>query len=181
MRPPPDEARAPKLLDRVHQVARLRHLSHRTESAYVQWIRRFILFHDKRHPRDMGTEQVIAFLNWLATERDVAAATQNQARSALVFLYRALLQRELEGVQDRTRARSSRRLPVVLTREEVRAVLAEIPIATVERDDALAGRLVQSIRGSSGLGHGRSPNPVLYRGYEPLCPTQTGTQSPRTA
>jgi site-specific recombinase XerD len=110
----------------VRHAARLRHMSPRTEDAYVAWIRRFILFHDKRHPKEMGALEVVAFLTDLAVRRRVEAATQNQALSALLFLYRVILGRELEGLDAATRAKSSRTLPVVLTRNEVRAVLDQL-------------------------------------------------------
>src|SRR5207253_7534724 len=85
----------PKLLDQVRQLLRLRHYSLRTEEAYVAWIRRYILFHNKRHPRELGEADVSAFLSALAQEGQVAASTQNQALSALLFLYKKVLQREL--------------------------------------------------------------------------------------
>jgi integron integrase len=121
--PPPTGAPPPKLLDRVHQRARLRHLSRRTEDAYSQWIRRFILFHGKRHPSEMGAAEVVAFLSDLAVRRQVGTSTQNQALAALLFLYREILGRELEGLDAAVRARRSRPLPVVLSRDEVRALL----------------------------------------------------------
>jgi integron integrase len=102
-------------------------MSHRTEKTYVGWIRRFILFHGKRHPDAMGAPEVIAFLSHLAVRRRVGATTQNQALSALLFLYRAILGRELEGLDAAARAHASRALPVVLARDEVRAVLARLP------------------------------------------------------
>jgi integron integrase len=119
------EARPPRLLDRVRHALRLRHLSRRTEEAYVGWIRRFILFHDKRHPEEMGAREVVAFLSHLAVEGRVAGPTQNQALSALLFLYRVVLDRPLEGL-DAVRARAARPLPVVLCRDEVRAVLGRL-------------------------------------------------------
>src|SRR5262245_65170563 len=103
----------------------MRHMSHRTEETYVGWIRRFILHHGKRHPDEMGASEVIAFLSDLAVRRRVGATTQNQALSALLFLYRVILGRELEGLDSAARAHSSRPLPVVLSRAEVRAVLAQ--------------------------------------------------------
>ena len=96
--PPPAASRPVRLLDRVRHAARLRHPSPRTEDSYVGWIRRFILFHDKRHPDEMGAPEVIIFLTHLAVERRVEANTQNQALSALLFLYRVILGRELEGL-----------------------------------------------------------------------------------
>ena len=115
-----------RLLDQLRDALRTRHYSIRTEDAYVRWARRFILFHGKRHPNDMGAEEVVAFLSHLATEGGVSPSTQNQALAALLFLYRVLLKRELEGLDQTVRAHAPRRLPVVLTRDEVRAVLAEL-------------------------------------------------------
>jgi site-specific recombinase XerD len=97
-----------------------------TEKAYVDWIRRFILFHGKRHPREMGKSEVSAFLTHLAVERNVASSTQNQALSALLFLYRHVLQQKLEWLDDVVRAKRPRRLPVVLNHDEVRALIARL-------------------------------------------------------
>ncbi len=113
-----------KLLDQVRDAIRVRHYSYRTEQQYVAWIRRFILFHGKRHPEAMGGPEVEAFLSHLATDRNVAAATQAQALAALLFLYREVLAVELPWLDNVVRARRPRRLPVVLSRAEVRAVLA---------------------------------------------------------
>jgi integron integrase len=110
----------------VRDIARLRHLSRRTEQAYVGWIRRFILYHGKRHPNEMGAHEVVQFLTHLAVGRDVGATTQSQALSALLFLYRDVLDRELQGLEASVRARRTRGLPVVLSRDEVRAVLRQI-------------------------------------------------------
>ena len=98
----------------------------RTETQYVQWIRRFILFHGKRHPRDLSATEVEAFLTHLAVEGNVAAATQNQALSALLFLYREVLGIELPWLDKVTRTKRPRHLPVVLTRDEVRTVLGKM-------------------------------------------------------
>ena len=117
---------APRLLDQLRNALRTRHYSLRTEHAYLGWVRRFILFHGKRHPKEMGAEEVVAFLTWLAIEGNVAASTQNQALSALLFLYRVVLEQELVGLDDRVRAHAPRRLPVVLSRDEVRSALAEL-------------------------------------------------------
>jgi len=121
--PPPDP---PRLLDRVRQAIRLRHYSRRTEEAYAGWIRRFILFHRRRHPREMGEAEVTAFLSSLAVERRVSASTQNQALSAILFLYEHVLGVELDWLDDVVRAKAPARLPVVLTREEVRAILGRL-------------------------------------------------------
>lgn len=114
---------SPKLLDQVRDLIRTKHYSIRTENQYLQWIRRFILFHGKRHPRDMGAPEVEAFLSHLAVSRDVAASTQNQALSALLFLYREVLGIDLPWLDNVTRAKRPQRLPIVLSRDEVRAVL----------------------------------------------------------
>jgi integrase len=115
-----------RLIDRLRQEIRSRHYSRRTEKAYWYWIRYFILFHDKRHPAQMGPGEVTAFLNWLATERDVAAATQNQALSALLFLYKHVLGQALPWLDDMVRARRPVRLPTVLTEAEVRRLLGQM-------------------------------------------------------
>ena len=119
----PCAAQAPRLLDQVRSRLRVKHYSIRTEDQYVYWIRRFILFHRKRHPRDMGAAEVEAFLSDLAVNGRVSAATQNQALSALLFLYREVLEATLPWLDNVTRAKPSRHLPVVLTPTEVRAVL----------------------------------------------------------
>lgn len=115
-----------KLLDQLRDKLRLKHYSIRTEVQYVQWVRRFILFHGKRHPRDMGAGEVEAFLTHLAVEGRVAAATQNQALSALLYLYREVLEIELPWLDSLVRAKRPARLPVVLTRQEVNAVLGRM-------------------------------------------------------
>jgi len=115
-----------KLLDRVRAALRARHYSLRTEEAYAGWIRRFILFHGKRHPDGMGEGEINAFLSSLATEGRVAASTQNQALSALLFLYRHVLEKPFPEMTALVRARRPSRLPVVLTRDEVRRVLASL-------------------------------------------------------
>ncbi len=117
---------APKLLDQVRGKIRLKHYSIRTEQTYVDWIKRFILFHGKHHPKDMGAQEVEAFLTHLAVEGRVAASTQNQAKSALLFLYKEVLGIELPWLDNVTQAKAPKRLPVVLTREEVQAVLARL-------------------------------------------------------
>ena len=122
--PPAD--RPPRLLDRLRHALRLRHYSRRTEDAYVLWARRFILFHGKRHPRELGPAEVERFLTHLATQRNVSASTQNQALSALLFLYRDVLEVELPWMDGVVRAKPRGRLPVVLTREEVRRIVANL-------------------------------------------------------
>lgn len=126
MNPNPSVPTQPRLLDRVRERIRVKHYSIRTEQAYVDWIRRFILFHDKRHPQEMGAAEVEAFLTHLAVVGRVAASTQNQAKSALLFLYREVLLVELPWLDGVTQARAPKRLPVVLTRDEVAAVLARM-------------------------------------------------------
>ena len=116
----------PKLLDQVRGKIRLKHYSIRTEQAYVDWIKRFILFFDKQHPRDLGAAEVEAFLTHLAVVGKVAAATQNQAKSALLFLYKEVLEAELPWLDDIEKAKTPKRLPVVLTWEEVQAVLSQL-------------------------------------------------------
>lgn len=113
----------PNCLIRFVERLRLKHYSIRAEQQYVQWVRRFILFHDKRHPVEMGAAEVEAFLTHLAVEGKVAAATQNQALSALLFLYREVLEINLPWLDQVVRAKRPARLPVVLTRQEVTAVL----------------------------------------------------------
>ncbi|MFH1661159.1 MAG: integron integrase [Pseudomonadota bacterium] len=119
----PSTPQPPKLLDQVRDRIRVKHYSIRTETQYLQWIRRFILFHDKRHPRDMGAAEVEAFLTHLAVEGRVAASTQNQALSALLFLYREVLGINLPWLDGVVRAKLPQRLPVVLTRQEVGGLL----------------------------------------------------------
>ncbi len=116
---------AGKLLDQVRDVLRLKHYAIRTEETYVDWIRRFILLHDKRHPREMGEAEVTAFLTHLAVDRTVAASTQNQALAALLFLYHEVLRQDLGPIEP-VRAKQPQRLPVVLSRDEVRRVLDEL-------------------------------------------------------
>ena len=116
----------PKLLEMVRMAIRTRHYSRRTEEAYVSWIKRFIFFHDKRHPAEMGEVEMNAFLTHLAVNGNVSASTQNQALSALLFLYRHVIGREVGDLGEVIRARKPTRLPVVMTREEVKAVLANL-------------------------------------------------------
>jgi len=124
--PDPSSTPKPRLLDRVRAAIRARHYSRRTEEAYVAWIRRYIFFHGKRHPAEMGAPEISRFLTSLAVDRKVAASTQNQALSALLFLYRAVLEVDVPWMDDLVRARRPERLPVVLTRDEVRAVLQRL-------------------------------------------------------
>ena len=117
---------SPRLMDQVRARARYRHFSVRTEDAYVGWIRRFILFHGKQHPRALGPRDVEAFLTHLAVTRKVAASTQNQALSALLFLYRDVLDLDLPWLDGIVRANAPKRLPVILTRDEVARLLAQM-------------------------------------------------------
>jgi integrase len=119
-------AAKPSLLEQVRLSLRLRHNSIRTERAYVDWIKRFILFHRKRHPTEMGADEIRQSLSHLATGGRVAAATQNQALCALLFLYRDVLQVELPFVEGIERARRPARVPAVLTREEARRILSQM-------------------------------------------------------
>ena len=115
-----------RLLERVRELIRIRHYSIRTEQAYLQWIRRYIHFHSRKHPRDLGADELRLFLSDLAVRRNVAAATQNQALNAILFLYRDVLQINLPWIHDVQRAKKPQRLPVVLTRNEVKQVLARL-------------------------------------------------------
>lgn len=116
----------PRLLDRVRREIRVRHYSIRTESSYVDWIRRFIIFNDRRHPSELGASEVMAFLTHLAVERSVAPSTQAQAKSAILFLYRLVLNATLPWLDEVVAASSPRRLPVVLTVPEVRSILQQM-------------------------------------------------------
>ena len=120
----PEESANPprKLLDQMRDKLRFKHYSYRTEETYVQWAKRFILFHGKRHPAEMGEIEIEQFLTHLAVKGKVVASTQNQALAAILFLYREVLDMQLEWMDNIVRAKHSRRLPVVLTRDEVRAV-----------------------------------------------------------
>lgn len=142
------DAKPPGLIQRYREELQARHYARRTVQTYEQWLRRFLRFHDRRHPRQMGSEEVNAFLTHLAVDRQVSPSTQNQALSALLFLYRELLDRDLalDGV---VRARARRRLPVVLTPEEVRAVLQRLEGAEALVAGLLYGsglRLMEALR-----------------------------------
>ena len=132
----------PRLMEQVRAEIRARHYSRRTEDAYVHWIRRFIVFHGRRHPSDLGAPEISAFVTWLAVEQRVASSTQNQALSAVLFLYRAVLRQEVGAVELVPRARMPATVPVVLTTAEVRKVL-----------DALTGvpRIVAMLLYGAGL------------------------------
>ena len=138
-----------KLLDQVRDTLRVKHYSIRTEQAYVDWIKQFIIFNDKRHPREMGEREVSAFLAHLAVNRNVAASTQNQALAALLFLYKAVLHQPLGRITDIERAKQSERIPVVLTKDEARAVLNHLTGASWLAASLLYGsglRLLEALR-----------------------------------
>ena len=123
-------ASSPKLLDRVRWHLRVKHYSIRTEQAYVDWVRRYILFHRKRHPNQMGEKEITDFLTHLAVEKTVAASTQNQAFSALLFLYQQVLNRKLDFIDNVQRVTRPAKLPVVFTRAEAHAVLSDYTART---------------------------------------------------
>ncbi len=122
-----DQKPPPKLLDQVRDAIRLKHYSIRTESAYADWIKRYILFHNKRHPKDMDGGEIEAFLTHLATKHNVSASTQNQAFSALLFLYNHVLHKELTIRIDSVRAKKPRHLPTVMTKDEAMRLIGAIP------------------------------------------------------
>lgn len=115
-----------KLLDRVRNEIRVRHYSYSTERTYLQWIKRYILFHEKKHPSEMGKDEIEKFLTWLAIEGQVSASTQNQALSSILFLYREVLGVEIPWVTQVFRAKPTRNVPVVLSRREVARVFANL-------------------------------------------------------
>jgi len=119
-------AAKPKLLDRVRATARMRHLSIRTERAYVDWIKRYIFFHNKRHPQYMGEAEIRAFISDLAVNGRVAASTQTVALSAVLFLYREVMKKDLPYVDKIERAQKPKRLPVVFTRDEAKLVVSRL-------------------------------------------------------
>src|SRR2546425_13300810 len=138
-----------KLREQLRDVARLRHLGLRTEETYWNWIKRFIFFHQKQHPRDLSSEHISQFLTHLAVDGHVAASTQNQALNALIFLYRQVLKIELPRLENVVRAPQKRRLPVVLTREETEAVIVRLNhtnhlIASLHYGSGL--RLMEAVR-----------------------------------
>ncbi len=146
---PPVRTQPPKLIDQLRERLRTLHYSLRTEDVYVDWVRRFILFNGRRHPRDMGAPEVEAFLTHLAVERKVSASTQNQARAAIIFLYREVLAIELPWLQSVVSAKKSVRLPVVLTEREVRDVLLQLQGTTWLIASLLYGtgmRLLEGLR-----------------------------------
>ena len=139
----------PRLLDRMREAIRVRHYAIRTEATYIDWARRFILFHGKRHPQELGATDVAAFLTYLAVDRNVASSTQNQAKSALLFLYRVVLELQLPWLDEIVAAKDRRRLPVVLTPAEVRTLLHEMSGTTGLVASLLYGtgmRLLEGLR-----------------------------------
>jgi integron integrase len=126
MQTPQTEPPPRKLLDQVSDAIRIKHYSYRTEQTYKDWIKRYILFHNKRHPKDMGAEEIQAFITHLAVEKKVSASTQNQALSAILFLYRHVLQVEINLPSDLIRAEKSKTLPVVLTHQEAMLVISKM-------------------------------------------------------
>lgn len=144
-----EPAQKPRLIDQVRQRCRVKHYSIRTEHSYVDWIRRFILFHSKRHPSELGAPEVEAFLTHLAVNRNVAASTQNQALAALLFLYKEVLAIDLPWLDGVTRAKRPARIPVVLTPEEVHTLLSHLDgvhqlLASVQYGSGL--RLMETLR-----------------------------------
>ncbi|MEK7281279.1 MAG: phage integrase N-terminal SAM-like domain-containing protein, partial [Chloroflexota bacterium] len=142
----PDKA---KLLDQVRRVIRFKHYSIRTEETYIQWIRRFILFHGKQHPRDMGEGHIRDFLTHLAVEGKVTASTQNQALSAILFLYQEVLKENIGWVENVERAKRPIRMPVVFTQEEAARILAQMTGTTRLMANLLYGtgmRLMECVR-----------------------------------
>jgi integron integrase len=139
----------PRLLERLREATRVRHYSIRTETTYVDWVRRFIVFHGKRHPVDLGAAEVASFLTHLAVQRNVSPSTQNQAKSALLFLYRVVLEVQLPWLDEIVPAKDQRRLPVVLTPAEVRSLLHELSGTTGLVASLLYGtgmRLLEGLR-----------------------------------
>jgi len=124
--PPNPGSKPKKLLDQTRDVLRLKHYSLRTERSYCDWIKRFIRFHQLRHPKDMGAAEISQFLTHLARIGNVSAATQNQALSALLFLYQQVLKQEVDWIEEVERAKRPRRVPVVLTREEIHKIFAHL-------------------------------------------------------
>lgn len=140
---------SPKLLDQVREKLRVKHYAIRTEQSYVDWIKRYIYFHDKTHPKDLGAQDVEAFLTHLAVEGRVSASTQNQAKSAILFLYREVLEIQLPWLDNVTQAKAPKKLPVVLTVAEVQAVLSRLSGSHLLIASLLYGggmRLMEAVR-----------------------------------
>ena len=116
----------PRLLDQVRDTIRRKHYSIRTEQSYIDWIKRFIYFHDKQHPRDLNESHITEFLNFLAVQKKVASSTQNQALCALVFLYKEVVKKDLAQFEDLVHAKRPSRLPVIFTAYEIRTILLQV-------------------------------------------------------
>ena len=139
----------PKLLDTVRDICRYKHYSIRTEQAYVDWIKRYVWFHGKRHPKDLNAAHVRQFLTHLAVKGKVSASTQNQAFSALLFLYQQVMQQEIGLIENVERAKTPKRVPLVFTRDEARAVLGQLSGTTRLMGELLYGsglRLMEVLR-----------------------------------
>jgi integron integrase len=139
----------PKLLDQIRSVIRFKHFSIRTEDTYIHWIKRFILFHNKRHPLEMSEQEIRQFLSHLAANENVAASTQNVALSAILFLYRDVLKKELPFITDIEWSKRPAKLPLVFTREEVRAILSRLTGINYLMGSLLYGsglRLIECLR-----------------------------------
>ncbi|GAB4465294.1 MAG: integron integrase [Anaerolineales bacterium] len=143
------QAHPPKLMDLVSAAIRTKHYSYRTEQTYKDWIKRYILYHHKRHPKDMGADEIQAFITHLAVQKNVAASTQNQALSAILFLYRHVLHQEIEFPTDIIRAKETKNLPVVLTPHEARTLINNMTGVTQLMAKILYGsglRLMECLR-----------------------------------
>ena len=143
------DAANPRLLDQVRNRIRCKHYSIRTEQAYIDWIKRYIYFHNKQHPRDLDERHISEFLTYLAVKRKVAGSTQNQALCALVFLYREVIKKDLAQFEDLVHAKRPSRLPVVFTRDEIRAILLQLDGVTWIMGQLLYGaglRVMECVR-----------------------------------
>jgi len=158
---PPEPGKV-KLLDRVREAMRFKHYSLRTERTYIDWIKRFIIYHGKRHPETMGADEVRRFLNNLASERNVAASTQNQAFSALLFLYKEVLKQQLPWIDDIQRAKRPAKMPLVFTPTEARDVLGKMHGTARLMAQMLYGHVKASLTCCGEVG---------YRDVLRLCPT----------
>ncbi len=139
----------PKLLDQLRVKIRLKHYSYRTEQTYSAWVKRFIVFHGMRHPRELGKPEIECFLSYLAVVQNVSASTQNQALASILFLYRHVLEQDMDVLVDSVRAKRTERVPVVLTQNEVTAVLREIKGAPLLAASLMYGsglRLMECLR-----------------------------------
>ncbi|MBI4852430.1 MAG: integron integrase [Acidobacteria bacterium] len=139
----------PKLLDQIKEVMKLKHFSNRTEETYIHWIKRFIIFHKKRHPLEMGQEEIREFLSYLATQLNVARATQNLALQSILFLYREVLNKEIAHIDNIERAKKEAKVPIVFTRQEVSKILSNMKPTTSLMASLLYGsglRLMECVR-----------------------------------